>query len=73
MSTTTTFKTTVYGDSFDEVEEKAEEEIASLLQIPIEEVSGVSNYELLVSRDDDMGADFTYRAEVIARIKNDRR
>lgn len=69
----TTFKATVYGDSFDELEEKAEEEIASLFQVPIEEVSTIANYELLVSRDEDMGADFDYKADLIARIKNDRR
>ena len=57
---TMTFKVDVYGDSFDDLQDKAEEEIASLLQIDVEEVSQKSNYELLVSRDDDMGADYTY-------------
>jgi hypothetical protein len=69
----TTFKAVVYGDSFDELQEKAEDEIASLLQIDISDVEKLANYELLVSRDDDMGADFTYKAEVIARIRHDRR
>lgn len=68
-----TLKVTVYGDSFDELQEKAEDEICSLLQIDPSEVEKIANYELLVSRDDDMGADFTYRAEVIARIRHDRR
>lgn len=68
----TTFRVDVYGDSFDELQDKAEEEIASLLQIDIEEVVQKSNYELLVSRDDDMGADYTYKAQVIARIKHER-
>jgi hypothetical protein len=67
-----TFKVDVYGDSFDDLQDKAEEEIASLLQIDVEEVSQKSNYELLVSRDDDMGADYTYKAQVIARIRYDR-
>jgi hypothetical protein len=67
-----TFKVDVYGDSFDDLQDKAEEEIASLLQIDVEEVSQKSNYELLVSRDDDMGADYTYKAQVIARIRHDR-
>ena len=69
---TMTFKVDVYGDSFDDLQDKAEEEIASLLQIDVEEVSQKSNYELLVSRDDDMGADYTYKAQVIARIRHDR-
>ena len=69
---TMTFKVDVYGDSFDDLQDKAEEEIASLLQIDVEEVSQKSNYELLVSRDDDMGADYTYKAQVIARIRYDR-
>jgi hypothetical protein len=73
MSAVTTFKVSVYGDSFEELQDKAEDEIASLLQIDLEDVSQKANYELLVSRDDDMGADFTYKAEVIARIRHERR
>lgn len=67
-----TFKVDVYGDSFDDLQEKAEQEISSLLQIDVEEVLKKSNYELFVSRDDDMGADYTYKAQVIARIRYDR-
>lgn len=60
----------MYGDSFDELQEKAESEIAALLNASEDEVMESTRYELIITRDDDMGADFTYKADVIARIKN---
>ncbi len=69
MSSITTLKVYVFGDNFEELVEKAEDEIASLLVIPVEDVYHKARYELFVTRDDDMGADFAYKAEVIARIK----
>lgn len=71
MSSINTFKVSVYGDCFDELQEKAEVEISSLLNVEISEVPSLARYELIITRDDDMGADFIYRADVIARIKSD--
>jgi len=70
MSSISTFKVSVYGDSFDELQEKAESEIAALFNAEVSEVIELARYELVITRDDDMGADFTYRADVIARIKS---
>jgi len=70
MSSISTFKVSVYGDSFDELQEKAESEIAALFNAEVSEVLELARYELVITRDDDMGADFTYRADVIARIKS---
>jgi hypothetical protein len=64
-----TFKFSVYADSFEEIKDKAELEVAMLLGIDVSEIVDQIRYELVVMRDDDMGADFTYKADVIARLK----
>lgn len=66
---TTTLKVTVFGDSYEEVVEKAEKEIRVFLEIDEEELDKRVNYELQVERDDAFDAEFEYKAEVIARIK----
>jgi hypothetical protein len=69
MSMISTFKFSVYADSFEEIKDKAELEVAMLLGIDVSEIVDQIRYELVVMRDDDMGADFIYKADVIARLK----
>lgn len=64
-----TFKATVYGDCFDDLVQSAEREICSLLVIDDEDALSKTNYELIISRDEDLEADFDYKAELIARIR----
>lgn len=64
-----TFKTTVYGDDYDELVAKAEQEICELLVIEEDDDNNKTNYELIITRDEELNADFQYRAELIARIK----
>lgn len=64
-----TFKVVVFGDTYSEVIECAEEEICTFLQIDIETLPKTVSYEMIIEKDDDFDAEFTYRAEVIARIK----
>lgn len=65
----TTLRVTVYGDSHEDIVEKAEREICAFLEIDVEELDKKVNYELQVERDDAFDAEFEYKAEVIARIK----
>lgn len=69
MSMISTFKCSVYGDSFEELKDKIEEEVAMLLGVDVSDIVDQTRYELVIMRDDDMGADFTYKADVIARLK----
>ena len=69
MSMISTFKFSVYADSFEEIKDKAELEVAMLLGIDVSEIVDQIRYELVVMRDDEMGADFIYKADVIARLK----
>ena len=65
-----TFKVVVFGDSHDEIVEKAEDEIQSFLEVSDEdEFSRKVNYELLIEKDEAFDAEFIYKANVIARIK----
>lgn len=67
-----TFKTTVSGDTYEDIKEKAEEEICNFLEIDTsdeEELQGRVNYELVIEQDLDFEAEFSYKAEVIARIR----
>jgi len=65
-----TFKASVYGDSYDEIVDRAEDELQSFLEISDEEefLKKVS-YELFIEKDESFEAEFIYRAFVIARIK----
>jgi hypothetical protein len=64
-----TFRVTVYGDLYSEILENAEEEICSLLEISEEEFQGKVQYELIIEKEEEFDSEFTYKAEVIARIK----
>lgn len=64
-----TFRVTVYGDLYTEIQEKAEEEICSFLEIDEDELAKKVNYELVIEKDDSFEAEYDYKAEVIARIK----
>lgn len=67
-----TFKTTVSGDTYEDIKEKAEEEICNFLEIDTsdeEELQARVNYELVIEQDLDFEAEFSYKAEVIARIR----
>lgn len=64
-----TFRVTVYGDLYEEMREKAEEEICSFLEIDEDELPKKVNYELIIEKDDSFEAEYDYKAEVIARIK----
>lgn len=66
---TSTFRVTVYGDSYAEVLDRAEDEICTFLEIDEDELPKKVNYECVVEKDESFEAEFTYKAEVIARIK----
>lgn len=65
----TTFRVTVYGDTHTEILEKAEEEICSFLEIDEEDVAKKVSFELVIEKDESFEAEYTYKADVIARIK----
>lgn len=66
-----TFKVVVFGDNHDEIVDRAEEEIQAFLEIHDEDEDFTKkvNYELLIEKDEAFDAEYTYKAEVIARIK----
>lgn len=64
-----TFKAVVYGDDYDELITKAEQEICALLVIEEDDENNKTSYELIITRDEELDADFEYKAELIARIK----
>lgn len=64
-----TFKAVVYGDDYDELIAKAEQEICALLVIEEDDENNKTSYELIITRDEELDADFEYKAELIARIK----
>ena len=65
-----TFKTTITGDSYEELLDRAEEEIATLLGIDdSSEVSNRARCEMIISTEDDVSSNYNYKAELIARIK----
>lgn len=68
-----TFKTQVCGDSYEEIVSKAEEEICTFLEIDpsddADELHSRVNYELIIEQDLEFSAEFSYKAEVIARIR----
>lgn len=66
---TTIFRVTVHGDTYDEIVLQAESEISSFLEVAMEDLEKKVTYELQVEKDDAFDAEFTYKAEVIARIK----
>lgn len=67
----TTFSIDVYGDLYEEIIIKAEEEINDLLGIedkmPIDDLA---SYEIFITKDEDLQADFNYKANIVARIKH---
>jgi len=64
-----TYKTTVVGDSYDELTERAQEEVASLLGVnDLSEASGRARFELVISNNDE-DSNYNFSAEVIARIR----
>jgi phage portal protein BeeE len=64
-----TFKTVVQGDTYLEIVENSEEEIGLLLEIDRDSISKYATYELLIEKNDVFDAEFTYKAEMIARLK----
>jgi 2-keto-3-deoxy-L-rhamnonate aldolase RhmA len=62
---TTTFRATVFGDSYDDLLDKARVEIATLLQIDESEALENIRCEMIITPT----MDDTYEAELIARIK----
>lgn len=65
-----TFKTTITGDSYEELLDKLQDEIATLLGIDdLSEVFNKARCEMIISTEDDLSSNFNYKAEVIARIK----
>lgn len=77
----TTFNFTVEGDSYDELSQKAESAVnkflASLDEDDFEDERGFDsynsgsrvNYELLVHLNQDFESEYSYTAEVIAKIR----
>lgn len=76
----TTFRFEVFGDSHEELRERAEALIANFLRTEDEPdfepeeylVSHSVNYEMVVTENQDMSSDNNYTAEVIARMKHGR-
>lgn len=66
-------KLTAYGDDYQELVETAEKLISNFLNIEIEEISRYANYELLIIENTNMGDDSTYEADIMVRIKDDRK
>lgn len=66
-----TFKVTVFGDSYEDIVARAEDEIQSFLlaESDEDELTKKISYELFVEKDEEFDAEFTYRADVVARIK----
>lgn len=63
-----TVRLEVFADTYSDIIEAAEDELMEFLGIDFEEFKKVQ-YELLIDRNPDMKAEFTYRAEVIAKVK----
>lgn len=65
-----TLKVVVHGDTYQEILDNAESEILTFLAIDEEEeLPSKINYELTVEKDEDIDAEFDYKAEVVAKIK----
>lgn len=60
----------IYGDSYEEIVTKAETEINYFLGTD-SSLDDLASYEIFVSKDLDMDADFEFKAQVVARIKNE--
>lgn len=69
MSVSTTYDFTVYGDSYTEVLENAEVEISTFLGIDTDEINNRASYEMHIQQDFGMDAEFTFKANVIARLR----
>jgi hypothetical protein len=66
---TKTIYFSVVGDSDAELEEKARDFISLYLNLSMGEDEPKVQYEFFVKEDVDFEAEFTYRADVIVRIK----
>lgn len=65
-----TFKAVVRGDTYSEIIESAEREICDLLEIDSDFLNKYATYELLIEKHEEIDAEeYSYKAEVIARIK----
>lgn len=88
MTTTTTLKFVVHGDSYEELKTKADIAISNFLGVDNDEDEEFYldeedyeperpkqkiDYELLVTESDDISSDHQYTAEVIARVKDVKR
>ena len=87
MTTTTTLKFVVQGDSYEELKDRADIAISKFLEVGEEDEefdldeeeyeperpSQKIDYELLVTESDDISSNHQYTAEVIARIKDVKR
>lgn len=68
-----TLRLQVYGDSYDELIEATETQISNFLDIEVSDIQRYANYELIISDNSNMGSDASYEADVIVRIKDDRK
>lgn len=66
---TSTVKLTVYGDTYSELSEAAENSLINFLQVDLDDLDKYAQYELLITENLDMGSDSAYVADVVARIK----
>lgn len=66
---TSTIKFEVAADTYSDIMDAAEDELCAFLSIDLEELKTRVQYELLIERDDNVKAEFTYRANVIAKVK----
>lgn len=86
MTTTTTLKFVVHGDSYEELKTRADIAISKFLELEDgdedfelddeyeeERPKQKIDYELLVTESEDISSDHQYTAEVIARIKDVKR
>lgn len=80
MSKTTTFNFKVEGDSYDSLLMMADATLGRFLSSPDEDEfedentshgpSSRVNYEMIVSKNDDISSEYEYRAEVFAKIRD---
>jgi hypothetical protein len=68
-----TVNLTIYGDDYSELVFNSELALSEFFKIDKEELIHYANYELIILENLEMGSDSSYVAELIAKVKNDRK
>jgi hypothetical protein len=64
-----TVRMTVFGDTHAEIMERAEAGLTAYLEVDLSELDQIAAYEVQVEEYDDMDAEWSFKATVIARVK----